>query len=62
MKKPAKNGEPRKPRLTNVERHERFVETAKIVEASDLKEEFDRAFKVVVSFDPKRLSSPRGKD
>ena len=33
-----------KPKLTDAERHKRFVETAKKVEASEKIEEFDHAF------------------
>jgi hypothetical protein len=33
-----------KPKLTAAERHKRFVETAKKVEASDKAEDFDKAF------------------
>ena len=38
-----------KPRLTDAERHKRFVEMAKEVEASDKPEDFERAFKAVTS-------------
>ncbi len=37
------------PKLTDAERHARFVETARKVEASEKPEDFDRAFKTVVS-------------
>jgi hypothetical protein len=33
-----------KPKLTDAERHKRFAETAKKVEASDKSEDFDMAF------------------
>lgn len=33
-----------KPKLTDAQRHQRFVETAKKVEASDNIEDFDKAF------------------
>jgi hypothetical protein len=33
-----------KPKFTDAERHKRFVETAKKVEASDNIDDFDRAF------------------
>ncbi|MGO8740594.1 hypothetical protein [Rhodoblastus sp.] len=36
------------PKLTNTERHERFVETAKAVEASEDIMDFERAFDKVV--------------
>jgi hypothetical protein len=39
----------RKPRLTNAERHKRFVEMAREVEASDNPKDFEEAFKAVVS-------------
>ena len=39
----------KKPKLTDAERHKRFVETAKKVEASDKPEDFDEAFKKVAS-------------
>jgi hypothetical protein len=34
----------KKPKLTDAERHKRFVETAKKVEASENIEDFDKAF------------------
>ncbi len=37
------------PKLTDAERHARFVETVRKVEASEKPEDFDRAFKTVVS-------------
>jgi hypothetical protein len=37
----------RKPKLTDAERHKRFVEMAKEVGASDKPEDFERAFKKV---------------
>jgi hypothetical protein len=37
-----------KPKLTDAERHKRFVETAKKVGASENSEDFDRAFDKVV--------------
>jgi hypothetical protein len=36
-----------KPKLTDAERHKRFVETADKVGASEKREEFDRAFEAV---------------
>jgi hypothetical protein len=38
-----------KPKLTDAERHQRFVDMAHKVEASENPEDFDRAFKKVVS-------------
>ncbi len=37
-----------KPKPTDVERHARFVETAKKVQASEKPEDFDKAFEKVV--------------
>jgi hypothetical protein len=37
----------RKPKLTDAERHARFVETAKAVDASEDPKDFDRAFEKV---------------
>ena len=42
MKKPK---QPRPPKLTDAERHERFVETAKKIEASENIDDFDKAFR-----------------
>jgi hypothetical protein len=36
-----------KPKLTDAERHARFVETARKVEASEKPEDFDKAFEKV---------------
>jgi hypothetical protein len=36
-----------KPKLTDAERHKRFVETAREVEASEDEEDFDKAFEKV---------------
>jgi len=38
-----------KPKLTDAERHKRFVEMAKEVEASPDAKDFERAFKKIVS-------------
>jgi hypothetical protein len=43
-----------KPKLTDAERHKRFVEMAREVEASEDPKDFDRAFKKVVH----RLKTP----
>lgn len=40
---------PKKPPLTDAERHKRFVETAFEVDADDRVEAFDRAFAQIVS-------------
>ncbi|MGA2495825.1 MAG: hypothetical protein ABSF67_23340 [Roseiarcus sp.] len=43
-----KNSKPaKKPKLTDAERHKRFLETAEKVEASNAKADFDRAFESV---------------
>jgi hypothetical protein len=42
MKKPKQL---RPPKLTDSERHKRFVDTARIVEASEKSEDFDKAFR-----------------
>jgi hypothetical protein len=39
-----KDSQTKKPKLTDAERHKRFVETAKKVEASDNVQDFDGAF------------------
>jgi len=39
----------RKPKLTDAERHKRFVEMAREVEASDDPKDFERAFERVVT-------------
>jgi hypothetical protein len=39
----------RKPKLTDAERHKRFMDTAREVDASDDSKDFDRAFDKVVS-------------
>ena len=38
-----------KPKLTDAERHARFIETARQVEASEDPKDFDRAFERVVA-------------
>ena len=38
----------RLPKITDEERHQRFVETARDVEASDKPEDFDQAFEKIV--------------
>jgi hypothetical protein len=45
----------RKPKLSDAERHKRFLETAREVEASDDPKDFDKAFDKVVS--PPKCSS-----
>ena len=39
--------DPKKPKLTDAERHRRFVDMAKEVGASEKPADFDRAFKAV---------------
>jgi len=48
--KPKAKAEP-KPKLTDTERHKRFVEVARKVEADESPEAFDRAFDAVVQID-----------
>ena len=43
---------PQKPKLTDTERHERFVEVARDAGASEDPEEFEKAFKRVTSKPP----------
>jgi hypothetical protein len=50
---------PRKPKLTDAERHKRFVETARVVGASDDPKDFDRAFKKVASQKPSQETKRR---
>jgi hypothetical protein len=50
----------RKLKLTDAERHKRFVETAKKVEASDMIDDFDRAFEKLAIRDSTRKYSSRG--
>jgi hypothetical protein len=45
-----------KPKLTDAERHKRFVAMAREVGASDDPEDFEKAFKKVVP--PKRATKP----
>jgi hypothetical protein len=42
----------RKPKLTDAERHKRFIEMAREVKASEKPEDFDRAFTQVISGAP----------
>ncbi len=52
-KKPAqKNAINPKPKLTDAERHKRFVDMAHEVEADENPEAFDRAFEKVVLLNP----------
>jgi hypothetical protein len=39
---------PPKPKLTDIERHKRFIEVARKVEASDDPDDFDKALKVIL--------------
>jgi hypothetical protein len=47
----------RKPRLSEAERHERFKEMAREVQASESPEDFERAFRAV-SGAPKPIERP----
>jgi hypothetical protein len=49
---------PPKPKLTDAERHKRFVEMARKVEASNDPKDFEKAFKKVVS--PPKPNRPKG--
>ena len=44
---PSRNATPKKPPMTDAERHKRFKDMAREVEASDSPEDFDAAFKSV---------------
>ncbi len=46
------------PKLTDAERHKRFVDMAKEVEASEKSEDFDAAFKKVIADSP-HTTSPK---
>ncbi len=51
-----------KPKLTDAERHARFLETARKVEASDDPKDFDEAFKKITSSRPSdHRSHPSGR-
>jgi hypothetical protein len=52
--KPEKSDRPTKPRLTDAERHARFLEAAKRAQASDDPADFERAFKAVTKNPPAR--------
>jgi hypothetical protein len=49
----------RKPKLTDAERHKRFVEMARQVGASESAEDFDKAFKKVAA--PKKATARSSK-
>jgi len=49
---PRKPAPKRLPKLTDAERHKRFLETAREVEASEDPKDFDRAFDKVVTPKP----------
>jgi len=50
-----------KPKLTDVERHKRFVEMAREIEASESPKAFDKAFKSVASRKLEPAPRPRPK-
>ena len=50
-----------KPKLTDAERHKRFVDMAREVDASESPEDFDKAFKRVTSVKDTPLKLGRGK-
>jgi hypothetical protein len=56
---PRKPAPKRLPKLSDAERHKRFVETAREVEASEDPKDFDRAFEKVVSV-PTKSNKARG--
>jgi hypothetical protein len=47
------------PKLTDAERHKRFVDMAKIVEASNDAKDFEAAFETIVRMKSERPLSPR---
>jgi hypothetical protein len=49
---PRKSAAKKKPKLTDAERHTRFLEVARKVEASEDPKDFDKAFKKVISLKP----------
>jgi hypothetical protein len=51
-----------KPKLTDVERHKRFVETAKKVGAAENMDQFDRNFSALKIKQPKRTEADRQQD
>jgi hypothetical protein len=51
-----------KPKLTDAQRHKRFVEMAREVEASESPKAFDRVFKVVISAPLSRAGKKVRKD
>lgn len=51
---------PKKPKPTDAERHQRFVDTAREVEASEREEDFERAFKQVIRPSKPPLAKPSG--
>jgi hypothetical protein len=53
----AKGKAKRKPKLTNKERHKRFVDMAHEVEADESPETFDRAFQKIVRLKTRESSS-----
>ena len=50
---------PKPPKLTDAERHKRFVDMAKEVEASEDPEAFEKAFKNVTTPPPAQEKPPR---
>jgi hypothetical protein len=55
----ARKSEPKR-KLTDAERHKRFVEMAREVEASDDPKDFERAFKKIVPAKSAKASERRG--
>jgi len=56
----AKRKPARKPKLTDAERHKRFVDMAREVEASDDPKDFEKAFKKVVRHPKDKPAEKRG--
>jgi hypothetical protein len=54
---PRKSAKPKKPKLTDTERHKRFVEVAKAHGTSDDPKAFDKAFKRIIT--PSRSANSR---
>jgi hypothetical protein len=51
----------RKPKLTDAERHKRFVDMAREVEASDDPKDFDKAFDKIVDPASKQSVQPKNR-
>ena len=59
LKKPvAKNKSRARPKLTDADRHARFVKAARDVQASEEPEDFEKAFKKIVPLAARRTEVP----